>query len=659
MSAARHPRRRRRPLWGIAIVSIAGAAAPTALADWSESQQLCTGCGLIASGGSPLAVAPNGDALATWGGGAAIRQGRARFGAPADLGTAGEVAAIGPDGTAAIAGGIIAGDRSLQTVVRVHPPGGEWAPAEPVPVRRLGGIAVDPAGNVHLVGNEVEPGQDYRMTERVRSPGGEWSSAQVISAAPPGAQTADPRLVAGPRGDLLAAWVENSAGLSTRLMTAMRGPAGEWRPPEELAPSALPVTSVRALALDRAGNALALFQRASDPSDVVAAFRPAGGPWGEPALLESQWAGGRVEADFDAAGNALAAWWGAGGRRGMVKVARRDVVSGGWGDPQPLSDGSRRPRSLALAVAPDGTSRVAWHEFRGERGHIVLWAAGSARTGGFGRAAPLARASRAPEPVANRQFVALEAERSGTITALWTQPHGGATSPGSVLVARSTSGPRGVVGLTPAQLRINQRISQAAVRRINALTVMADGLPAPEVASSRPPDRVTLSAKQLLINQRISQAAVRRANALANRLEGILSTDAAPPRSGDRVAISARQLLIGQRIAQAAVRRANALAERIPAVPFPTPGVGSPQLSRLGGILETENRAVMTVRNVERRGTLDDGTAIAAGGRIPVVFAGPRRPAIGAGAPVVVEGVVHGGAVFALHWSIEGVRSKP
>jgi hypothetical protein len=64
----------------------------------------------------------------------------------------------------------------------------------------------------------------------------------------------------------------------------------------------------------------------------------------------------------------------------------------------------------------------------------------------------------------------------------------------------------------------------------------------------------------------------------------------------------------------------------------------------------------MTVRGVERRGTLDDGSAISPGDRLPVVFAGPQRPAIGAGAPVGVVGVVHEGVVFALHWSIEGVR---
>lgn len=115
-------------------------------------------------------------------------------------------------------------------------------------------------------------------------------------------------------------------------------------------------------------------------------------------------------------------------------------------------------------------------------------------------------------------------------------------------------------------------------------------------------DAVGLSARQLLINQRVSQAAIRRLNALERRLDGGLTggdlregavtrgkiragvgirgggagtqvggrpaasrTRVAPPARGGpgRVALSAEQLRINQRIAQAAVRRANALQDRL------------------------------------------------------------------------------------------------
>jgi subtilisin-like proprotein convertase family protein len=186
--------------------------------------------------------------------------------------------------------------------------------------------------------------------------------------------------------------------------------------------------------------------------------------------------------------------------------------------------------------------------------------------------------------------------------------------------------------VTLAQLRINQRVSQAAVRRANAIQAWLDAglaegdlcggaigtrelgegirvgiLPAKQVlaapsprpivetqAAGRPRGLFHLNAAQLLINQRIAQAAVRRANALEARLAGgltggdvrdgaigqgklelglaiasatALATPPAPSRTivasgnpaGDPVRLSAAQLLVNQRIGPAAVRRLNRL----------------------------------------------------------------------------------------------------
>ena len=188
------------------------------------------------------------------------------------------------------------------------------------------------------------------------------------------------------------------------------------------------------------------------------------------------------------------------------------------------------------------------------------------------------------------------------------------------------------------QLLINQRISQAAVRRAGAIEawlgagvqgrdlcggaigaaqlgpgVVSDRSPSPRTlvpASPRPlpagsartagGGRVTLSARQMLINQRISQAAIRRLNGLRTRLDrgltggdvavgavapGKLAADlrivaadpsvARPPASRTRIAaprpkggraevtVTARQFRINQRIAQAAVRRSNALGDEL------------------------------------------------------------------------------------------------
>jgi hypothetical protein len=203
--------------------------------------------------------------------------------------------------------------------------------------------------------------------------------------------------------------------------------------------------------------------------------------------------------------------------------------------------------------------------------------------------------------------------------------------------ARPKSKGGGKIKLEATQMLITQRISQAAVRRANAIdarlngklsaadicggairaNLLAEGIQTAtgatnELVASDPArvtskgrrtkgraPRVALSAGQLLINQRISQAAVRRANAIQARLDaGLTGGDLRPgaitagklapglrivsarqlgtapaptrTRSGGgstgratNVTLSAKQLQINQRIAQAAVRRTNALIDRL------------------------------------------------------------------------------------------------
>jgi hypothetical protein len=116
--------------------------------------------------------------------------------------------------------------------------------------------------------------------------------------------------------------------------------------------------------------------------------------------------------------------------------------------------------------------------------------------------------------------------------------------------------------LSARQLLINQRIGQAAIRRLNAVTAKLDGRPAPAPTTTHKRGTVTLSAAQLLINQRIYQAAIRRAAALEARLDHTPAPTAGSGHGGV-VLLTLGQLIINQRIAQAGVRRANALVARV------------------------------------------------------------------------------------------------
>ena len=133
----------------------------------------------------------------------------------------------------------------------------------------------------------------------------------------------------------------------------------------------------------------------------------------------------------------------------------------------------------------------------------------------------------------------------------------GVARPRPLAPARAAPGSRAPLGA--ASMRTNQRISQQAIRVLNAVdgrldrgltgrdvvdgsltpSVLAPGLlvaglgapndPPPSggtrTASGATSARVTLSTRQLRINQRISAAAVRRANALQDRLAAGLTGD--------------------------------------------------------------------------------------------------------------------------------------
>ncbi|MDX6555472.1 MAG: hypothetical protein QOD86_1667 [Miltoncostaeaceae bacterium] len=122
----------------------------------------------------------------------------------------------------------------------------------------------------------------------------------------------------------------------------------------------------------------------------------------------------------------------------------------------------------------------------------------------------------------------------------------------------------GKVKLTIAQMRINQRISAAAIRRVAILEAFLEGRPAPKFPRVTPA-KFELTVAQMAINQKIAQAAVRRVEALSARLAGRKPAKPSTSSGKGRITVTAAQMLINQRISQAAVRRVNALQAAVDA----------------------------------------------------------------------------------------------
>jgi hypothetical protein len=380
----------------------------------------------------------------------------------------------------------------------------------------------------------------------------------------------------------------------------------------------------------------------------VAGFSGDGGP-ATVAQLDSV-----VDAAYDAAGNLFLADR---ANHRVRRVAPDGIIStiAGNGEVGSTGDGGAATAARLAApieIAPDAFGNLYIADSANNRvrrvnaAGIIETIAGTGAPGSTGNGGPaLSALLNAPSGVVlNADGDLFVAERLGNRVRVVENPEAPTTIPaGSARCATVPERPAprpgsGRVVLSAEQLLINQRISQAAVRRVNgvqawldarlttgdlcggafvaqsfgpAITVGATSTARPEVLLPPTPRPVAvragqrgaavgvrLEASQLLISQRISQAAVRRANALTARLDaGLTGGDlrpgavtpakiaagltvvgatltptpaasrtvvATPPRRTTvRVELSASQILINQRIAQAAVRRSNALVDRL------------------------------------------------------------------------------------------------
>jgi hypothetical protein len=287
---------------------------------------------------------------------------------------------------------------------------------------------------------------------------------------------------------------------------------------------------------------------------------------------------------------------------------------------------------IDMGLAESGLNGTLWRDLAAGPGEAV-WAA---TVGGPGRRARLLRR-------------ALTGRGPVTRYRVGTDPVDVVPTPGAVWVLNAGDESltrvrvHATVELRAQQLLVNQRIAQAAIRRLGALQAKVDGVPAPSGDDGRV-GRVGLSIRQMRINQRISQAAVRRVNALTALVDGE-PEPSTPSRDGGRLTLSARQLLINQRISQAAIRRVNALAERVPDLPVPRPPIGSPDLDQVVGVVTAPQTMRITA---VRRGSAARDAVVAI-----VLPPAMRGATLSPGDTVHAEGIAAEGTFYGFHVTVE------
>lgn len=488
---------------------------------------------------------------------------------------------------------------------------GAWD--EPVDLASEGALASAPRVGVGADGTAVAVWGlfDGTLAAAVRAPGGAWGPMRIVSG-PPAPDLAWSAPAVAPDGSALVTWV--SGPEEQRTVLAAELPAGSevigapqplsspadvpWSPSAALGPAGEAVVAWREIGPDRYTG------------PILVATRPAGGPWAAPVALAVPEAVANVpttatpsrasrrapDAVVDATGRAIVVWADPIGefspRQEIVRAAVRGAV-GAW-----TVQGLAEPGEIgqpALAAGAGGTVVASWRD-----GVRLI---GSAATPDAAFALP---ENLSPSDDAVAGDVRIGVDGTGALVAVWrsrsdglavvrsaTRPAGQPWSPAQdisrvvvppqpdpghgvtppVVEPRPTGEqprPRGAprrtdrVEFSVRQLRINQRIAQAALRRVRALEARLAGRPVPRRLQGRA-GVVRLTRAQLVVNQRISQAALRRVAVLEARLAGRRPPARRPRSERGRIALTARQLLIDQRIAQAALRRVDALEDGLDA----------------------------------------------------------------------------------------------
>jgi len=422
-----------------------------------------------------------------------------------------------------------------------------------------------------------------------------WTRLPVASD---GQGFAAPAISAGP--PTIAVWADR-AGTTWRARRAHLLD-GSWRlaPPLDLTAAGLippgAPDSPPGLAVGARGDAAVIWPGLTGPpvpapdARVSVALWPRGAQaWESPVVLSQ--AGAHGDVAVGPAGHVGAVWVeGA----GSVLASVRDPGAAAWPAPDTMVSGqTATPAYPHIAVNHEGYAVATWGETEGDLSLRARTRSGASGIWGPERTVYDDFSSFSVIEVGNLEAV-VDDDRVATLA--WIDPEG----PGSAssLAARATSGPWSIAARVPILEDIDETELGASVRGGALLvTPRARVIDEPHVdlvAAAFPPvPRFTLSTEQLRINQRISQAAVRRVNAVMTRMrdgfrtdhirngtleasdfgEGvtvggtptgevvppgpITPLDVAPPGQPAPVSLSAAQLRINQRISQAAITRAG------------------------------------------------------------------------------------------------------
>ncbi len=329
-----------------------------------------------ATANSPqVALDPVGDAVAVWSRSgvaqAATRPAGGSFGAPVGLSAASTSVsdahvAVDTAGDAIAVWRIFDGTNFIVQAA-VRPAGGAFGAAVNLTADGHDAfapdVAMDPAGDAVVVWFRYN-GTSQVIQAAARPAGGSFSSPVDVSQNAP-AGSFFPHVAMDQAGDAVAVWYRSNG--SNNIVQASVAPAasGVWQTPADLSATGEDALNA-AVATDPAGDAVAVWQRSNGTNQIVqAAVRPAGGSFGASVDLSATGQNAlSPQVAMDQAGDAVVAWQRSNGTNVIIQAVTRPAT-GSFSSPHDLSATGEDAESADVAMDQAGDAIVTWSRSNG------------------------------------------------------------------------------------------------------------------------------------------------------------------------------------------------------------------------------------------------------------------------------------------------------
>lgn len=231
-----------------------------------------------------------------------------------------------------------------------------WASQVQIPTApgRPGSSQIDLAAN----GNAVTVWVNRASTNvssiwaNTYTPASGWGTATLLENSDLG-DAAAPDVKWDAAGNAMAIWQQYD-GTTTNIYSARYTPTGGWASPALVENLAVPNAGIPQIAMDPAGNAVAVWVAGSGQADAWANRYTPGTGWGTPQMLEFDNTGNvtRIRVAMDSDGSALAVWSQAISGRGRIQASRYTSAVG-WSGATAVEDNASGSGS-EVQVAFDG-----------------------------------------------------------------------------------------------------------------------------------------------------------------------------------------------------------------------------------------------------------------------------------------------------------------